>query len=88
MKLKESYVFTPMGEESVLVPTGEEAKFFHGIANCNSSAADLIKLLMQETSEDEIVAALAVKYPTSEAKLRIGVQKSLAVLRSIQALDE
>lgn len=62
MKVKKGIVLSKVGDEFVLVPTGEAAKSFHGIVRLNETGAEIWKDLEKELSEEEIVNNLMAHY--------------------------
>ena len=85
MKLKEGFVTRQMGGEQIMVATGE-AKF-SGIVRSNATAAFIVECLKTETTREQIVDAMAAEYDASREVLEEAVEKVLAKLRSIDALD-
>ena len=88
MKLREGYLMTRMGEDYVLVPTGEAANSFHGVARLNETAAFIVRQLQRDTDEAAILAAMLEEYEGTREQMAAGVEKTLAELRSIGALVE
>lgn len=86
MKLKKQFVTKDMGDTQVMVAVGGSA--FSGVVRSNSTAAYIVDLLKEETTKDEIVAAMLDKYEVPEEKVSADVDKILETLRSIGALDE
>lgn len=62
MKVKKGIVLSKVGDEFVLVPTGEAAKSFHGIVRLNETGAEIWKDLEKELSEEKIVNNLMAHY--------------------------
>ena len=88
MKLRNDYLLTPMGEDYVLVPIGQAAEKFHGIAKLNETAAFIVRQLQTENDADKIVDAMAAEYEGTREQIAAGVEKTLEQLRSIGALCE
>ena len=86
MKLKKQFVTKDMGDTQVMVAVGGSA--FSGVVRSTSTAAYIVDLLKEETTKDEIVAAMLDKYEVPEEKVSADVDKILETLRSIGALDE
>ena len=86
MKLKDGFVTHEMGGEQVMVATG--APNFSGLVRSNATAAYIVDCLKQETTKDEIVAKMLARYDASAEVITADVDKILAKLRSIDALDE
>ena len=88
MKLKAGFITHSMGDEHVLIPVGEAAEKFRGIARSNETAAFIVDCLKEETTLDEIVGRMCAEYDAPEDRIRTDVGKILDTLRSIGALDE
>ena len=86
MKLNKQFVTKDMGDSQVIVAVG--GAVFSGVVRSNRTAAFIVDLLKEETTEEAIVAAMLEKYDVSEEKARADIEKVLNTLRSIKALDE
>ena len=86
MKLNKQFVTKDMGDSQVMVAVGGAS--FSGVVRSNRTAAFIVDLLKEETTEDAIVAAMLEKYDVSEEKARADVRKVIETLRGIKALDE
>ena len=86
MKLRDQFVTKVVGDTQVMVAVGGSA--FSGVVRSNSTAAYIVDLLKEETSKDQIVAAMLEKYEVSEERASADVDKVLDTLRGIGALDE
>ena len=88
MKLKSGFITHTIGDKHVLIPVGEAAEKFRGIAHSNETAAFIVECLKTETTPDAIVAKMCAEYDAPEEQIRMDVGKILETLRSIDALDE
>lgn len=86
MKLKEGFVTRQMGDEQIMVATGDVR--FSGIVRSNTTAAFIVECLKEETTREAIVAKMLEKYDADRAVIAADVDKIVAKLRSINALDE
>ena len=55
MKLKYQFVFQPVGKTYMGVAVGESAKEFSGMLQLNEVGYDIVSLMTEETSREEIV---------------------------------
>ncbi len=55
MKLKYQFVFQPVGKTFMGVAVGESAKLFSGMLQLNEVGHDIVALMTEEISRDEIV---------------------------------
>jgi hypothetical protein len=80
MKAKYTFEIMEIDDQMMAVPVGEEADELHGILKLNESAAAILELLKEETSEEEIVQKLLEKYESSEEEMKNYVHDYLAEL--------
>lgn len=86
MKLKEGFVTHEMGGEQIMIATG--AASFAGLVRSNPTAAFIVDCLKEETTRDQIVEKMLAKYDATADVIGTDVDKIIAKLRSINALDE
>lgn len=86
MKLNPNYILHNTGKDSLLIPTAGAP--FHGLLQGNETIGFILKQLEEETTENEIVSALAADYKGNIDDMREDVAKVLSELRRIGALDE
>ncbi len=85
MKLKSTFITHNTENEQIMVSVDGK---FSGMVRSNKTAAAIVDLLMQETTRDGIVAAMKEQYDAPEGAIERDVDKILAALRSIGAIDE
>lgn len=66
MKLKYEFTMMEMDGETVAVPVGDHADELHGILRLNESAARILELLREETTEEAVIAKLKEEFEPSE----------------------
>ena len=86
MKLNDDFIMHSMGDETLLVPTGDAA--FHGLIQGNKTVDVILNCLLNETDEDRILISLKEKFDGDEADMRADVADVIAKLRSIGAIDD
>ena len=86
MKLKDGFVTHEMGGEQIMVATG--AATFAGLVRSNTTAAYIVECLKEDTTREAIVEKMLAKYDASADVISADVDKIIAKLRSINALDE
>lgn len=86
MKLKDGFVTHEMGDEQIMVATGSVN--FAGMVRSNPTAAFIVECLKESTTRDEIVDKMLNKYDVARDVVSADVDKIIAKLRSINALDE
>lgn len=85
MKLKDEFIVHNLGEETLLVPTGDAS--FHGLVQGNKTVEVILNCLLKDTSEDEILSAMKDRFDGDENDMRADIADVIAKLRSIGALD-
>ena len=86
MKLKPGFVPHDMGGEHVIVPTGENS--FAGMVRCNGTAAFIVNCLLEDTTREGIVEAMLDKYDVTAEVAGATVDRIVAQLREIGAIEE
>ncbi len=86
MKLNKNFILHVAEGETLLVPTGDAA--FSGIIRGNATLGAVLELLREEITEEKLVASMKVKFDAPVETIRTDVEKALAVLRKVGALDE
>ena len=86
MKLKSGFVTHEMGNEQIMVATGEAS--FAGLVHSNMTAGFIVDCLKEETTKEAIVEKMLAKYDATREVIEADVDKILSKRRSINALDE
>lgn len=86
MKLSKDFIFHSMGDESVLVPSGN-AKF-SGMVRGNKTLGVVLDLLQCETTEAEIVAAMRARFSAPDGAIERDVKDAIQKLRDVGAIEE
>ena len=86
MKLKPDFISQDIDGVRFLVPVGEES--FKGVIKGNKTAAFIVDRLTEETTEEEIVAAMCEKYDAPRETISADVKAIVEKLREIGALTE
>lgn len=66
MKIKEGFVVRTLGEKTLVVPTGEASKSFHGMIELNDTGAFIWDLVSKGFDEGDIAKKFAEKYNVDE----------------------
>lgn len=88
MKLKEGFLLHHVGEEHMVVATGEAGKVFHGLVRNNATANFIFERLLQETTEEQIVSEMMEKYDASKEQIASDVKRIIQQIREAGFLDE
>lgn len=68
MKIKEDFMLRNISEDWIVIPMGERLSEFNGMMKLNESGSFIWRLLDQEKSREEIIAALLEEYDIDEEK--------------------
>lgn len=74
--------------EYMVVATGEAGESFHGMIRNNKTADYIFELLMQETTEEEIVKAVCEKFHAEASVVSADVHHLLDQIRQAGFLEE
>ncbi|MBR2431604.1 MAG: PqqD family protein [Clostridia bacterium] len=85
MKLKKEFVTHETDGEQIMISAGGS---FSGLVRSNQTAAFIVNMLKENTTEEEIVDAMAAKYDAPKDVIATDVGKVIEVLRGIGAIDE
>ena len=85
MKLKDNYITQDIDGTQVMVATGRTD--FNGIVRSNKTAGEIIDLLKQDRSMDDIIEEMLKKYEVDRETITKDVNKVIDTLRAIGALE-
>ena len=74
-----------VGSEQLMISAGGT---FSGMVRSNSTAAEIIDLLANDITREEMISNMLEKYDAEESVIARDVDRVLEALRSIGALDE
>ena len=86
MKISKTFISHNSSGETLLVSTG--ASKFSGLVHSNETAGFIINCLETETSEDEIIRKVMMKYDAPREIVEKDVKKIISQLRKIGAIDD
>lgn len=66
MKLQYNFEIMDMGDEIVAVPVGEGAGEFHGMLRMNQDAAEMLRLVQESETPNEVLDKLCRLHPEVE----------------------
>ena len=84
MKLKKEFVTHETGGEQIMISAGGS---FSGLVRSNETAAFIVNMLKDETTEEAIVDAMASKYDAPRDVIAADVKRVIETLRGIGAID-
>lgn len=88
MKLKYTFETMELDGEIMAVAMDCAADEDRVMLRLNGSAADILALLRDDTTEDAVVAGMLAQYDADEATIRESVQKYIQTLREANLIVE
>lgn len=88
MKIKSGLLSHKVGEEYVIVASGEAGSAFHGMMRGNATTMEILKLLEQDTTQEQIVEQLFARYDVPREALERDVCQTIEKIREAGLLDE
>ncbi len=87
MKLKYQFVFQPLGEAYMGVPVGDSAKQFHGMMQLNEVGYDIVSLMTEDISREEIVEKILEIYDVDQETAILYVDDAISYLEEQEVLE-
>ena len=81
MKTKYLFEIMDLDDEMIAVPVGKGAENFHGVIKVNETAATILKLLEQETTEEAVLDSLMEQYSGDRIEIADYVHDYIEKLR-------
>lgn len=81
MKIKQGFVLRNMGGQAVVVSVGAASKVFNGMVRLNDTGEFLWTLMMEECTQEDLIAAMVEKYDVTEEVAKRDVENFLNVLK-------
>ena len=88
MKLRTGFITYNSGSEQIMVAAGNASDVFRGMVRSNATAAFIIDCLKEDISRDALADKLVARYDAPREVIERDLDKVLATLRKIGALDE
>lgn len=82
MKTKYLFEIMDLDDELVAVPIGGNTDQFHGVLKLNETAADILRLLEQDTTEAQIVETMMQQYAGNKESIARYVHAYLEKLKN------
>lgn len=88
MKIKQGFVLSKIGNDTVAVATGELSREFSGVVVLNGSGVFLWNQLQNDVTRDQLLAAMLDAYEVPEATAAADIDAFLAKLEQSGAIEE
>lgn len=86
MRLNKDFFTYNTDTETILVPVAEAE--FSGVVRGNKTLGDILTLLIDDTTEEDVVAAMRARFDAPEGEIESDVRRVIAELGRIGALDD
>lgn len=86
MRIKSEFITHWSNDQQLMVCINKDG--FHGMVRSNKTAAEIIDILKEDTSEEQIVAIMQKKYTVQDDIIKEDVEMVINNLRKIGALEE
>lgn len=86
MKLKCSLENIELDDELIAIPVGNGAENLHAMLRINETASDILALLQEETTEEEVIREMLKIYNTDEATMKKSVHAFIEKLSAAGVL--
>lgn len=87
MKLKYNFAVQKVTDFWAAVPVGRDARIYKGVISLNETARDMMELLREDITEDQLVAKMQQEYDIDEPTLRQHVKDFIAKLQEAGVLE-
>ena len=87
MKIKSDFEIVSIGDESMLIPVGDESNRFRGLIVMNDETALIVRLLQVDQTTDTLLKAFLEEYNISPDVARIELERLLRRLDNMGALE-
>ena len=87
MRILTNYELISIGDESLLIPVGDEAQRFQGLLVLNEESAFMVRLLKISQTTESLVFSLLEEYDVDKATAERDVQYLLSRLNEFKVLD-
>lgn len=88
MRLKDDFILHNTGDDFVIIATGEAAKNFNGMIKLNNMGGEIVTLLKNEITEEEVVKAIVDKYEVDYDTAKEDITNLLSSLRKVGIIVE
>lgn len=85
MKIKDSYILSEVGDDSLIIPTDGT---FNGVVRINDTAKFIIECLREETTKENVIDELEKEYDAKRDEIEDAFDSTIEALKKIGALEE
>ena len=88
MRLKYHFECVELEDEYIYVPIGESATDIHGVLKLNNSGHEIMSMLKEGYSVDQIIDLLAKKYEDDHNTIKQNVEGVINTLVELKLLED
>ncbi len=88
MRLKYTFEKMELNGKLYAIPVGDDANDCHGVVKMNGTAAAIFDLLMEDTTEEAIAAAMEKEYDVAKEVLNADIKRCIQAFREKGLLIE
>ena len=88
MRIKKGYLLRLVGNQNVVVAIGEESLKFNGMLRLNQSATYMWQLLIEGSSEEELIRAVHDRYDADIDMIKKDVTQFIAKLQEAKVIED
>ena len=82
MRLKHAFEVMELDDQIIAVPVGKNSSDIQGVFKMNETAAFILDLLKEDTTEEAIIEAIKADYDVSEELLRKDVSHCIEMFKN------
>ena len=87
MKIKQGFILSKIGNDTVAIATGELSRTFSGVIMLNGTGVFLWERLQQDTTREQLVADMLEHYDVSRAEATEDINKFIEQLKAGGVLE-
>ena len=88
MTVNKDFVVRTVAGETMLIPVGKNVLKYNGIFTLSESGAMIYRLLCEDKTEEEIIAALAESFGEAEATIKSDYDEFISQLKETDIISE
>lgn len=88
MRIADGYILRNVAGSNVVVPVGDRGVDFTAIISVNETGAFIWKQLENETTKENILAAMLNDYDVDEQRAKADIEKFISTMREAGLLNE
>ena len=88
MRIKKGYLLRLVGNQNVVVAIGEESLKFNGMLRLNHTATYMWELLIEGSSEEELINAIHDRYDADIDTIKKDVTQFIVKLQEAKVIED